>query len=187
MMVNGKRLETHGIRLKIKKERSKGILVKTNEIYQNLVKEIYESTEIIPNVFDLELSYKSKVAVKMRPVSIKNDKDVIVFILEKNQNIEYQVPLCVMLVKEKKTKGGNNKADGEEKTSSLIIMMMTMTTTTMRTMVRMVMTMTTTMMMRRMVIVMMIMIVMSMRMKITTSKSSVTMMMHIFILSTLLI
>ena len=41
-----------------KKERWKDILVKTNAVYQDLVKEIYESTEIDPNIFDLELSYQ---------------------------------------------------------------------------------------------------------------------------------
>ena len=94
-----------------KRERSKCILVKTNATYQDLVTEIYESIEIDPNIFDLELSYKLKVAFKMRPISIKNDKDVIIFLLEQNRNIEYRVPLCVMLVKKKK--GSNDKVGGE--------------------------------------------------------------------------
>ena len=44
---------------------------------------------------------------------MKNNKNVIAFILEQNQNIEYRVPLCVMLVKKKKKKCGNDKAGGE--------------------------------------------------------------------------
>ena len=82
-------------------------------MYQDLVKEIYESTEFDPNIFDLELSYKPKVAVKMMPISIKNDNDMIVFILEQNLNIEYGVPLYVILVKKKNKKDGNDKAGGE--------------------------------------------------------------------------
>ncbi|PON97373.1 Zinc finger, PMZ-type [Trema orientale] len=77
-----------------KGQRSKCIMVEPNITFNELLDEIYGSTEIDHNCFDVELSYKPKTTIDIAPIAVKNDKDVMAFICwQKKDNI----PLCVTL------------------------------------------------------------------------------------------
>ncbi|PON89797.1 hypothetical protein TorRG33x02_144770, partial [Trema orientale] len=79
-----------------KGQRSKCIMVEPNITFNELLDEIYGSTEIDHNCFDVELSYKPKTTIDIAPIAVKNDKDVMAFICwQKKDNI----PLCVTLVR----------------------------------------------------------------------------------------
>ena len=53
-------------------------MVEPNITFKQLVYEIYQTTEINNNVFEIELSYKPNIEIDIVPIAIENDIDVMV-------------------------------------------------------------------------------------------------------------
>ncbi|PON74794.1 LOW QUALITY PROTEIN: hypothetical protein PanWU01x14_048530 [Parasponia andersonii] len=93
MMVHKKRMKVDRIRMKRGNDQN---ALEPNITFNKLLDRIYRSIEIDHSCFDVELSYKPKTTIDIALITVKNDRDVMVFICwQKKDNI----PLCMTLVR----------------------------------------------------------------------------------------
>ncbi|PON51817.1 hypothetical protein PanWU01x14_213870 [Parasponia andersonii] len=84
---------------------SKVISIQDNNIIQELIKNIYRSTEVDCSIFDIELNYIPFARVKVESTTVKNDEDVASFISEQRGGKQYRVPLHMTLIKKENVCG----------------------------------------------------------------------------------